>query len=98
MSASVVFIAQAKRAESEEAARQEDEAARQADEATLKEISERDRLALSNFLLGTSDMKSPTGARMHTLSTVIEEGSPTESTPSERIGCLVVFTVVCYVP
>lgn len=63
---------------------EKEEAVRQDHESTLKEIAERDRLALSNFLLGTSDMKSPTGARMHTLSTVMEEGSPTESTPSER--------------
>lgn len=62
---------------------EEEKAVRQDREATLTEIAERDRLALSNFLLGTSDMKSPTGARMHTLSTVMEEGSPTESTPSE---------------
>lgn len=71
---------------SQEKRTETDEAVRQDDEATAKEIAERDRLALSNFLLGTSDMKSPTGARMHTLSTVIEEGSPTESTPSEKRG------------
>lgn len=54
-------------------------------ETKSPEISVRGHMALDNFLTGTSDMRSPMGgSRMYTLATVIEEGSPTESsTPSE---------------
>lgn len=60
-----------------QAKRAEFEALQEEHEAQHKEISARGRMALADFLLGTSDMTSPTGGgRAGGLATVMEEGSP----------------------
>lgn len=60
-----------------QAKRAEFEALQEAHEAKHKEISARGRMALADFLLGTSDMTSPAGGgRTGGLATVMEEGSP----------------------
>ena len=58
--------------------RAEFEALQEEHEAQHKEISARGRMALADFLLGTSDMTSPSSAgRVGGLPTVMEEASPT---------------------
>lgn len=59
--------------------RAEFEALQEEHEAQHKEISARGRMALADFLLGTSDMTSPSsaGGRLGGLPTVMEETSPT---------------------
>lgn len=64
--------------QSKQAKRAEFEALQEEHEAKHKEISARGRMALADFLLGTSDMTSPAsgGGRTGGLATVMEEGSP----------------------